>query len=610
MSDKEQIKIISKLDDTKIKNLLVEIEELEKNKKYYYALNKLDNLIQKDGTIEKLNDKFLNLILDHYEDIMDQIKNSSGIKLDESEEKMNEEALGDIKIYNFYYFRDCFDRYEVTLSQQKLENISNKKKIHNKKIIEKYPSIRDEYLDLIAQIENKEVSISADTIYDTIKKLNESIISEDDTKLFYIYKYLDVSLIMNNKIFDLILQDRFYLNRYSFGFLDELGIPIGFSENITLKYRYIFSLIKDKIIEIDIYNKNNKNHINKKLKKKKGKKKRRKAKIEEVNEEKKEEDIKNKKEGDKKDMEKDKKDKIKEDKEVKKEEDKEEKKEEDIKYKIEEDNEEKKEEDIKDKKEGDKKDIEEDTKDKIEEDIKEKKEKDIKDMEEDTKEKKEEDKKKKDIEFVFKTFKDIFSKFEKNKLNLFEYFKYFALLFNNVMFEGENSITEIYEDSTCVASSYFRILCEQFSLYDKNVDDWLKKFYESTKKKKIEFFSENAVVEIKNKTVYLDLNDYSLNSFLINLANDRRKNDIIIKNNSKKFLCKEKMFGEYHDIFIELLKKICTSNTVEIMQSLHEEFKSFKSFYSEVNIKDDLFKNRLKFYPFNYSKLYGITDKF
>ena len=130
------------------------------------------------------------------------------------------------------------------------------------------------------------------------------------------------------------------------------------------------------------------------------------------------------------------------------------------------------------------------------------------------------------------------------------------------------------------------------------------------KKKKIEFFSENAVVEIKNKTVYLDLNDYSLNSFLINLANDRRKNDIIIKNNSKKFLCKEKMFGEYHDIFIELLKKICTSNTVEIMQSLHEEFKSFKSFYSEVNIKDDLFKNRLKFYPFNYSKLYGITDKF
>lgn len=273
MSDKEQIKIISKLDDTKIKNLLVEIEELEKNKKYYYALYKLENLIRKDGTIEKLNDKFLNLILDHYEDIMDQIKNSSGIKLDESEEKMNEEALGDIKIFNFYYFRDCFDRYEVTLSQQKLENISKKKKIHNKKIIEKYPSIRDEYLDLIAQIENKEVSISADTIYETIKRLNESIISEDDTKLFYIYKYLDVSLIMNNKIFDLILQDRFYLNRYSFGFLDELGIPIGFSENITLKYRYIFSLIKDKIIEIDIYNKNNKNHINKKLKKKKGKKK-------------------------------------------------------------------------------------------------------------------------------------------------------------------------------------------------------------------------------------------------------------------------------------------------------------------------------------------------
>ena len=535
MSDKEQIKIISRANNSEINKLLKEIEVFEKKEQYYYAFYKLEKLILKDGTIEKLNDKFLNLILDHYEDIINQIKNSSDIKLDEFEEKLNEDALGDVKIYNFYYFRDCFDRYEVTLSQPKLEIILNKKKIHNNKIIEKYPSIKEEYLHLITQIENKEVPISADTIYEKIKYLNESIISDDDTKLFNIYEYLDVALIMNKKIFDLILKDRFYLNRYSFGHFDELGIPIGFSDNSILKYRYLFLLIKNKIIEIDTYNKNNKNQINKKLKKAK----------------KEEEKI---MEGKKEEVKKD-----------KMEEDKAEKKEEDIKDKMEEDKEEKKEEDIKEKK---------------------------------------------DIEFVFTTFKDIFSKFEENKLYLFEYYKYFTLLFINVMFEGENSITNIYEDSTYVASSYFKILCEQFSLFNKNVDIWLKVLYEFTKKKKIEFIADQAAIEFKDKTIYLDLNDYSINSFLINLVNNRRKNDIIIKNNSKKLFCKDKMFGEYHDNFIELLKKICTSNTVEIMQSLHEEFKSFNLFYSEENIKDDLFKNRLKFYPFKYSKLYGITDKF
>ena len=115
---------------------------------------------------------------------------------------------------------------------------------------------------------------------------------------------------MNKKIFDLILKDRFYLNRYSFGHFDELGIPIGFSDNSILKYRYLFLLIKNKIIEIDTYNKNNKNQINKKLKK---------AKKEEIMERKKEEGKKDKMEEDKAEKkEEDIKDKMEEDKEKKK----------------------------------------------------------------------------------------------------------------------------------------------------------------------------------------------------------------------------------------------------------------------------------------------------
>lgn len=84
----------------------------------------------------------------------------------------------------------------------------------------------------------------------------------------------------------------------------------------------------------------------------------------------------------------------------------------------------------------------------------------------------------------------------------------------------------------------------------------------------------------------------------------------IIKNQSQRFLCKEKIYDKYFDEFINLLKKICKSNLVKIMQSLHEEFKEYKPFYENDAILEDLFNNRLKFYPFNRQGLYGITDKY
>ena len=46
------------------------------------------------------------------------------------------------------------------------------------------------------------------------------------------------------------------------------------------------------------------------------------------------------------------------------------------------------------------------------------------------------------------------------------------------------------------------------------------------------------------------------------------------------------------------------------MQNLHCEFKNYKTFYNNEEILNDLFENRLKFYPFECEGLYGITDKY
>ena len=185
--------------------------------------------------------------------------------------------------------------------------------------------------------------------------------------------------------------------------------------------------------------------------------------------------------------------------------------------------------------------------------------------------------------------------------------QYFVLIFENIIFEGENSITKIYKNKFVLNFSYFKILCEQFSI-NKNNESIINQIYEKYNKK-IEIKGKNAKLDFDDKRIYLNLDDYSVNSFLINLIAEK-SNLTIIKNNSKKFWCSDKIFNEYYDDFIELLKKICCSNVAEIIQSLHEEFKLFKSFYSNEDIKNDLFNNRLKFYPFKFDGLYGITDKY
>ena len=85
----------------------------------------------------------------------------------------------------------------------------------------------------------------------------------------------------------------------------------------------------------------------------------------------------------------------------------------------------------------------------------------------------------------------------------------------------------------------------------------LKILYESISNKKIEIKDNHSTLVLKGgKEITLNNEDYSINSFIINKTNRNKDNqDIILINNSKKLLCKDKIFGEYFDDFINLLKK-------------------------------------------------------
>ena len=471
---KERVCLLSeyKIDETDKNMLLIinQFNELVNKKEYYYALYTLDDLILQDGTSSKFNDLYLNLILDHYDDIMKKIKViTSNILLDEKEQNKYEKAIANADIYNFFYFRKSFEKFEVSLSEKQLKTIKKKKLIHNSKVIKRYPALQKEYNGLINDMKSKK--ITADSIYEKIESLNQRILDENGGKLFYIYDYLDIDLIENNDIFTFLEKDKFYLNQFSFGLLNNLGISIGYSNNIIIKYRYIFLLLKNK--------------INKLEEKNKGK---------------------------------------------------------------------------------------------------------------DT-----------SIEFVFKTFKNIFANIKENK---YEYVKYFILLFLYVMFEKDINVANIYKDETLLSMSYFKILCEQFSL-GNNIDKDIMSLFKKGEDKKIELSDNHSEIRYMDKNIILNNKNYSSNSFIISLLKDvYNVNEIILKNSSRKLFCEDKIYEEYHDDFMELLQKICCSNVAKIMQSKHDEFKDFKMFYSDNAIKKDLFNNRLKFYPFKVEGLYGLTDKY
>ena len=544
--------------DKKMSKTLKEVDELIKKKEYYFAIYQLDNLILQDGTNAKYNYKFLHMTLAHYDDIIKRIRDfTSEISLkEENEEELikYKKAIKDANKYNFNYFRDCFDRYEVSLNKKQLDTIYDEKKKFNMRVMKDYPKLNKIYMQLIKEIESKENKLSADDIYDKIKNINEKIPEEKDRKLFYLYKYLDIRLIEESKIFEYLSKDKFYLNQFSFGLFNDLGIPIGYSDNSTLQYRYLFLLIKNKINELEENNNKNKKAPNN-----------------------------------------DKDNNIKEESKNKIKENKKEEKEKKLFEKTDkkEENEEKK---------GEKKVNKKGKKEKM------KTEKDNKKIEKEDNRIEEQIEKDTSIEFVFSTFYHIFLTIENKRL---EYLKYFVFLFLYIFFKGTNNIVKIYKDEARLLFSYFQILCGQFSIKEE-LNKNLKTLYENISYKKIEIKDNHSTLVLKGgKEITLNNEDYSINSFIINKTNRNKDNqDIILINNSKKLLCKDKIFGEYFDDFINLLKKICKSNIAKNMQSNHEDFKTYETFYSNKKIMDDLFNKRLKFYPFECDQIYGITDKY
>ena len=256
MSDPKKMFLLSeaKLDESskEIQLILNEINNLILKQKYYYAFYKLENLIRRDGTCENINNIFLNLILDNFDELINQIKYLSSDLLVIKDGMLKfKKAIANENKYNFEYFNNCFKKYEITLSDTQLKIIIDKKMKHNLKIVQKYPELNEDYLNLINKIKEDGNYISADIIQNSFKKINENIPDENGNKLFYINKYLDIKQIESAKIFEHLEKDPLYLNQYSFYLSYDLGIPISNSNNLNLKYRYLFSLINNKINEIN-----------------------------------------------------------------------------------------------------------------------------------------------------------------------------------------------------------------------------------------------------------------------------------------------------------------------------------------------------------------------
>lgn len=477
MQEKKPVYQLSeyKLDENEsyTKKVLKDFYEFKKNKEYYRALYCLEELILQDGTSKQFNSIFLNFIIDNLEHIIEDIKTkkkSVKKRKDNSRKLLYEKKnyLDDIELYNFYYLRNYFDKYEKTLDISDIENITNKKMKYNQIIINQDKTLKKDYSKFVNRILSDEDFIESDEIYRTINQFNTKI-KNPDYKLFYLYKYLDIKLIENNKIFKYLEKDIFYLNQFYFGDFDNLGISIDCTKNINLIYRYLFMLIQCKVNNIKS---------------------------------------------------------------------------------------------------------------------------DFIDV----------------IPLIFNLFKNISYNIKPNNIEYIEYIKYLVFNFTNIIFDSYNSTVytkNVKKNPIHLTKLYNQFLSEDiininlFSTFDKS------KLKINTKKKKNEI-----IICLNNEIINLNQEDYSINTFFHILnENDKICDYNLFKNNSQRFLCQNKVFGEYHNKYISLLKKICVSNVAKILQSLHNDFKNYETFYHNKTILDELFDNKLKFYPFERKGIYGITDK-
>ena len=133
------------------------------------------------------------------------------------------------------------------MSDIELNEILNKKIKYNEKIIENEDKeLRKKYSKFIERFINEGNVILPNEIYEAINGFNK-LIKNKDYKLFYLYKYINIENIEKDYIFDYLKKNYLYLNQFYFPKFDDLGIPIGYSNNIHLIYKYLFSILKNKI---------------------------------------------------------------------------------------------------------------------------------------------------------------------------------------------------------------------------------------------------------------------------------------------------------------------------------------------------------------------------
>ena len=467
--------------DREMKSIIENFHKYCDNKEYYRALYTMDSLILQDGTSQKYNYIFLKFIISNIVNLIEDINKKKMEKIEKMKKIKKKDKnliisdyLNDVDKYDFYYLRNCFDKYEIALNDKELDEILNKKLKYNDMIIKKEDKkLKDQYAKFIKRFSFEGNFIPPKEIYETINNFNK-LIKNDDYKLFYLYKYINIENIEKDYIFDYLEKDYLYLNQFYFPKFDDLGIPIGYSNNIHIIYRYLFSILQNKINILEGNKNEDENNNDKALK------------------------------------------------------------------------------------------------------------------------------------YVFNTFKKIFKNIQNNKVN---FMKYFSFIFSNVIFDVDRNI--LFSCDFNEIPTYFRILVNQFLYKDEIDKSGLEKF--KTKKNCNISFGDrgNATITINNEIIELNHKEYSINSFLYYYVQNSWIEHInFIKNKSQRLLCENKIYDKYFNEFINLLKKICVSNVAKTLQSLHEEFKQYKPFYENDGILEDLFNNRLKFYPFESKGLYGLTDKY
>ena len=257
MSDLKEVYLLSEYqineNDGEMNSIIEQFYEYYENAEYYRALYNLESLLLQDGTSQKYNYIFLKFIISNIENLIEDINEKKQKKkkkiLDIKNVKEESNYLKDVDKYDFYYLRDCFDKYEIALNDRQLDEILGEKIKYNEMIIKKEDKVlKQKYSKFINRLKSEGNFILPNEIYETITNFNK-LIKNKDFKLFYLYKYLNYEKIEKDYIFKYLEKDCLYLNQFYFPNFDNLGIPIGYSNNNYIIYRYLFSVLKNKIIK-------------------------------------------------------------------------------------------------------------------------------------------------------------------------------------------------------------------------------------------------------------------------------------------------------------------------------------------------------------------------